>query len=134
MIYLNVGDKLTAKKDVTRALRGNLIFARDKEYEITRLGASTIYIKSEAGEEVFSNDGIEKFFYISNKHTDETPEYYNNEKGSIYKFCDDQELNSYEFDIIKRVVRCRRKGNFAEDLKKTKVLIDLYLKEYEQMD
>lgn len=134
MIYLNVGDKLIAKKDVTRALRGNLIFAKNKEYEITRLGASTIYIKSEAGEEVFSNDGIEKFFYISNKDTDETPGHYNNEKGSIYKFCDDQELNSYEFDIIKRVVRCRRKGNFVEDLKKTKVLIDLYLKEYEQMD
>lgn len=60
-----------------------------------------------------------------------TPAHYNNEKGSIYKFCNDQELNSYEFDLIKRIVRCRKKGNFIEDLEKTKHLIDLYLKEYE---
>ena len=59
-----------------------------------------------------------------------TPFYYDNSKGSIYKFCDDQSLNSYEFDIIKRIVRCRKKGNFIEDLEKTKVLIDLYLKEH----
>lgn len=58
------------------------------------------------------------------------PEHYNNEKGSIYKFCEDQNLNSYEFDLIKRIVRCRKKGNFIEDLEKTKHLIDLYIKEY----
>lgn len=59
-----------------------------------------------------------------------TPVYYDNSKGTIYKFCDDQNLNSYEFDIIKRIVRCRKKGNFIEDLEKTKVLVDLYLKEH----
>lgn len=61
----------------------------------------------------------------------ETPKHYDNSKGSIYQFCENQKLNSYEFDIIKRVVRCRKKGNFKEDLEKTKHLIDLYLKEYE---
>ena len=60
------------------------------------------------------------------------PDYYDNSKGSIYKFCDDQGLNAYEFDIIKRVVRCRQKGNYREDLEKTKALIDLYIKEYEK--
>jgi len=59
-----------------------------------------------------------------------TPEYYNNENGSIYKFCNDQSLNSWESDIVKRVVRCRNKGEWRSDLEKTKVLIDLYLKEY----
>ena len=58
------------------------------------------------------------------------PAHYNNEKGSIYKFCNDQELNPWEFDIIKRIVRCRKKGQFKEDLEKTKMAIDLYLKEY----
>ena len=53
--------------------------------------------------------------------------HYNNTNGSIYKFCEDQELNSYEFDLIKRIVRCRKKGNFLEDLEKTKFLIDLYI-------
>ena len=63
--------------------------------------------------------------------TSDTPAYYDNSKGSIYQFADNQGLNSYEFDIIKRVIRSRKKGNFKEDLEKTKVLIDLYLKEFE---
>jgi hypothetical protein len=57
------------------------------------------------------------------------PKHYDNSKGSLYKFCDDHELNPYEFDIIKRVMRCRKKGLFLEDLEKTKFLIDLYIKE-----
>ena len=55
--------------------------------------------------------------------------HYDNTNGSLYQFCEDKELNSYEFDIIKRVMRCRKKGVFLEDLEKTKVLIDLYIKE-----
>ena len=50
-------------------------------------------------------------------------------KDSLYKFAEDWALNSYEFDIIKRVVRCRHKGTFEKDLSKTKDLIDIYLKE-----
>ena len=52
-------------------------------------------------------------------------------KDSLYKFAEEWKLNSYEFDCIKRVVRCRRKGKFKEDLLKTKDLIDIYLKEHE---
>ena len=62
---------------------------------------------------------------------EDTPKYYDNSKGSIYQFASNQNLNAYEFDIIKRVVRCRKKGLFREDLEKTKILIDLYIKEYE---
>jgi hypothetical protein len=61
----------------------------------------------------------------------QTPKHYDNSKGSLYKFAEDQNLNSYEFDIIKRIIRSRKKGNFREDLEKTKFLIDLYLAEYE---
>ena len=50
-------------------------------------------------------------------------------KDSLYKFAEDWDLNSYEFDIIKRIVRCRHKGSFEQDLTKTKDLIDIYLKE-----
>lgn len=67
---------------------------------------------------------------IEEEQSNDTPHYYDNKKGSIYQFCNEQGLNSYEFDIIKRVVRCRKKGLFAEDLQKTKNLIDLYLKEF----
>jgi hypothetical protein len=60
------------------------------------------------------------------------PKHYDNSKGSLYKFCEQQDLNTYEFDIIKRVMRCRKKGMFIEDLEKTKFLIDLYIAEMKQ--
>jgi hypothetical protein len=37
-------------------------------------------------------------------------------KDSLYKFAEEWALNSYEFDIIKRIVRCRHKGLFEQDL------------------
>jgi len=61
------------------------------------------------------------------------PSHYDNSKGSLYQFAEQQNLNSYEFDIIKRIIRCRKKGNFKEDLEKTKFLIDLYLKENKEL-
>ena len=50
-------------------------------------------------------------------------------KDSLYKFAEEWALNSYEFDIIKRIVRCRHKGSFHQDLTKTQDLIDIYLLE-----
>jgi hypothetical protein len=55
--------------------------------------------------------------------------HYDNSKGSIYKFCDDQDLNSYEFEVVKRIVRCRKKGEFLTDIKKTIDVLNIYLKE-----
>jgi len=60
--------------------------------------------------------------------------HYNNENGSLYLFAQQHELNAYEFDIIKRVVRCRKKGQFKEDLAKSIRVIELYLKEYNIVD
>ena len=50
-------------------------------------------------------------------------------KSSLYLFADEYGLNSWEFDICKRVIRCRHKGNWLEDLEKTKGVIDIYIKE-----
>lgn len=66
---------------------------------------------------------------MGDKETINVKHYYKG-KDSLYKFCEEWELNSYEFDIIKRIVRCRTKGKFKEDLQKTKDVIDIYLKEY----
>lgn len=60
--------------------------------------------------------------------------HYNNKNGSLYQFAENHKLNSYEFDIVKRVMRCRKKGTFLEDLKKTKFLIDLYIKEEQEKE
>jgi hypothetical protein len=58
-----------------------------------------------------------------------TQKHYQGKSGSLYKFAEEWGLNSYEFDIIKRIVRCRHKDKFAEDLQKTKDTIDIYLQE-----
>ncbi len=62
-----------------------------------------------------------------------TPEHYDNTNGSLYQFAEDHKLNSYEFDIIKRIIRCRKKGEFLSDLNKTKNVIDIYIKEQTKM-
>jgi hypothetical protein len=72
-----------------------------------------------------------KSFNISTN--DKKPLHYDNSKGSLYQFAEQQNLNSYEFDIVKRIIRCRKKGNFKEDLEKTKFLIDLYLNENKEL-
>jgi hypothetical protein len=60
----------------------------------------------------------------------ETDSHYDNSNGSLYLFAEQHNLNSYEFDCIKRLVRCRKKGQFKEDLEKTIRVIELYLKEH----
>jgi hypothetical protein len=92
---------------------------RDKSYT---------WIVNDKGDEQ-SFDTIETYFEVV---TDNAPYYYNNDNGSLYKFAEDHGLNAYEFDLVKRLVRCRKKGNFVQDLEKTKFLIDLYLKEWKE--
>jgi hypothetical protein len=77
---------------------------------------------------------IDPYYKTEKDSVAEAPAHYNNEKGSLYEFCERNGINSYEFDIIKRVMRCRKKGLFEEDLKKTKFLIDLYLKEFAKQE
>mgnify|MGYP006268632599 CR=1 FL=1 len=67
---------------------------------------------------------------MSDNNKLEAPKHYNNSHGSLYDFAFKHNLNAWEFDIVKRIVRCRHKGLFKEDLEKTKFLIDLYLKEF----
>ena len=57
------------------------------------------------------------------------PDHYDNTHGSLYKIAQQRGWNAYQFDLIKRIDRCLKKGQFKEDLQKTKVLIDIWLKE-----
>ena len=59
----------------------------------------------------------------------EIPEYYNNEHGSLYKIAEERGWNAYQFDIVKRIDRATKKGEFIKDLEKTKTVIDLWIKE-----
>ena len=58
--------------------------------------------------------------------------HYDNTNGSLYLFAEQHQLNAWEFDILKRVIRCRKKGEWLNDLRKTKEVIDLYLQEYKE--
>jgi hypothetical protein len=87
---------------------------------------------------MFTEEGFDYWEQWHNKETAkkqstdlQEQKHYDNSKGSLYQFCEDKQLNSYEFDIIKRVMRCRKKGNFIEDIDKTIYLLELYKKEYE---
>ena len=99
-----------------------------KVYEVIAQTKSYIWIINDKGDEQ-QFDTIESYFEIL---TDKKPSYYNNEKGSLYQFAEDHGLNAWEFDLVKRIIRCRKKGNFVQDLEKTKYLIDLYLKEWKE--
>jgi len=59
------------------------------------------------------------------------PEHYNNDNGSLYKIAVERGWNAYQFDIVKRIDRALKKGQFKDDLEKTKVVIDIWLKESE---
>ena len=70
------------------------------------------------------------FYTINKQKPKQYQAHYNNENGSLYKIATDLGLNHWEFDIFKRLVRCRKKNQFKEDLQKIKDTIDIYLNEY----
>ena len=61
----------------------------------------------------------------------ETPEHYDNRICSLYKIAKQRGWNAYQFDIVKRIDRAEKKGQFIEDLEKTKLVIDIWIKEHE---
>lgn len=99
-----------------------------KVYDVVKQDKSYTWIINDKGQEQ-QFDTVELYFEVV---TDNTPSYYNNDNGSLYLFAHQHGLNAWESDIIKRVVRCRKKGNFVQDLEKTKFLIDLYIKEWKE--
>ena len=118
---------------------------RPTDWYSSHLGLKYKVIHEGSDEYLVDSDAMGKAWRIVNKHDCEKDEgggelfceqvkqhdaHYDNTHGSLYKFAEDHGLNAWEFDILKRVARCRKKGQFKEDLEKTKRVIDLYLKEY----
>jgi len=62
----------------------------------------------------------------------EAPKHYDNSKGTLYKVAQERNWNPYLFDIVKRLERSEKKGEFESDLKKSILVIELWLKEYEE--
>jgi hypothetical protein len=59
----------------------------------------------------------------------QVPKHYDNTKGSLYKIANERGWNPYLFDIVKRLERSEKKGEFIHDLNKSKLVIDLWLNE-----
>jgi hypothetical protein len=68
-------------------------------------------------------------FNISDNNNTDIPKHYNNDNGTLYKIAKERGWNAYLFDIVKRLERSEKKGEFESDLNKSKVVIDLWLKE-----
>lgn len=58
-----------------------------------------------------------------------TPKHYDNTKGTLYKVADERGWNPYLFDIVKRLERADKKGEFKQDLEKSINVIKLWLNE-----
>lgn len=88
--------------------------------DLANVNATTTTINGNWAETIANSTHLRK----PERHT-----HYNNEHGSLYKVAEQLGLNAYEFDILKRIARCRKKGQFKQDLQKIKDTVDLYLKE-----
>lgn len=73
---------------------------------------------------------IEFMGLLPGQETTAPQPHYDNSNGSLFSLAGQLQLNHWEFDILKRLVRCRKKGQFKEDLQKIKDTCDIYLQEY----
>ena len=126
MRKVNVGDEVVVKEKSFQ----HLTFG--KSYKVIHTDSIYFGIVNNNGKmSGHEHEKFDTYFELPKlESVDEAPKHYDNSNGSLYLFADKQGLNTWEFDIVKRIVRCRKKGNFKEDLEKTKFLIDLYLKEW----
>ena len=61
----------------------------------------------------------------------DTPKHYDNSKGTLYKVAQERGWNPYLFDIVKRLERADKKGEFDSDLDKSINVIKLWKNESE---
>ena len=127
---MKIGDKIIA-------IAENEFITIYNEYIIEGLGNKLFTVKNDVNMKAyFELADFNRFFKLKNdssikinwltKEEATTPSHYDNTNGSLYLFAEQHKLNAWEFDIIKRIVRCRKKGNFIEDLHKTIEVIKLY--------
>ena len=124
-IEIKVGTKLIAVDDYEETL------IIGKEYEVLEVDECNFdfTVKSELHNiHTFDfEDTKETIFKIKEEY--EAPKHYDNTNGSLYKVATERGWNSYLFDIVKRLERANKKGEFETDLKKSKLVIDLWLQE-----
>jgi len=125
---MKIGDKVRYKGGKNDFWSSCYTFEVDEVYKLSYVDKYQVMVECANGSYTYTLKQLSKFFEVIDVEKDI---HYNNTNGSIYLFANEHELNAYEFDILKRIVRCRKKGQFREDLEKTIRVIELYLKEME---
>lgn len=62
----------------------------------------------------------------------ETPIYYDNTKGSLYKVAEQRNWNAYLFDIVKRLERGGKKDPLIQEIDKSIAVLQLWKSESEK--
>ena len=110
-----------------RALENGADITKGKDYEVVELYEDYYTIIDDNNDECCLLK--ERFESVGAKNA-----HYDNTNGSLYKFAQDHKLNSWEFDAIKRIVRCRKKGQWLSDIDKTIKVLELYKQEYREVN
>ncbi len=58
-----------------------------------------------------------------------TPEYYDNSNGSLYKVATERGWNAYLFDVVKRLERGGKKDPLKQEIEKSINVLKLWLQE-----
>ena len=133
MSEIKVGTKLIALANYIMET-DEIALIQNKEYEVLEVDEydccfdinSELFLKHS-----FDFEDAEGTVFKIKDEEYKAPKHYDNSNGSLYLFAEQHNLNAWEFDCIKRIVRSRKKGNFIEDINKTIHVLELYKKEYE---
>ena len=82
-------------------------------------------------EQELNKEEIEQYFTLFDYTHLNTPSHYDNSKGSLYKVANDRNQSPYLCDIVKRLERSEKKGEFKSDLEKSINVIKLWMQEHE---
>ena len=142
------GDKFLCKLDYLMN-DGKLAYRQGDIYNSPSKNQLSSILHFDHGQSIIDEEFLEHFELIKenpiqhddfNEHTKEipvpvrdyvidTPKHYDNSKGSLYKVAAERNWNPYIFDIVKRLERAEKKGEFENDLNKSIAVIQLWLKE-----
>lgn len=116
---MKIGDKITA-------IRGIRWITKYEEYCVEASTDRGIYVRNDNGNlNFYSNNDICNYFKSQKKEAT-TPSHYDNTNGTIYKVQKERGWNAYVFDIVKRLERAEKKGEFLSDIDKCIKVLELY--------
>ena len=120
-------------KNVVKVEDGGFIYdiTKSGRYMINMSGAVTYdFVKPQNDKRyVLLKTDFHTIDIVEYKEEFNTPKHYDNTKGTLYKVAQERGWNTYLFDIVKRLERAEKKGEFNQDLEKSINVIKLWLNE-----